>query len=165
MHLPTLLTLTATSLLTTTTSANPAPAPRDDRPTLLCPTSSSSHLPGYTFTFLPTLSYTFLLNSPTTVGQICTAGGTLVAHALGQSLTGGDNAPVSWGIEPRDLSEEAGYVAGVLVVRAVGGVLDKLNELVGNRTSGFYVGQEDLWARQVAEQVDEKFEVTLREDI
>ncbi|KAH6856321.1 hypothetical protein B0I37DRAFT_73487 [Chaetomium sp. MPI-CAGE-AT-0009] len=163
-HLP--LPLLALTTTTTTTSRTGAAAQQQQQhPPIRCPASNDATAPdawpGYVFALRYGLHYEFVSAQAAAAAQLCRAGGSVVDHAVGGGSSGGAQ---TWGVEAvaPEVAEALGYVAAALVVRAAAGLLAELNEQVGNATSRLY-GNPDALARQIAEQIDDAFEVVLSE--
>lgn len=114
---------------------------------------------GYVFTFKAGLNYDYVYSDGRPAVQICRYGGAMVDYALGG--TGSIEGSIqTWRIEPVDLSATRGYVASAMVVRAPSGFLDELNNQLGNSSARLY-NHPDLLERQMAEQIDDSFEITV----
>lgn len=155
------LAFTLLSLLSTTIG----PVSAQTEPPIVCPpaTTIPSTWTRYAFTLKYPLNFPFLSRNAASAAQICQHGGAIVAHAIPPALVGGEGPAAgasTWGIEPVDLSDSLGYVASAMVVSAPPGLLEVLNELVGNATSALYNPPESL-ARQIAQQIDDEFEVVM----
>ncbi|KAK3294547.1 uncharacterized protein B0H64DRAFT_443619 [Chaetomium fimeti] len=170
MRSPTHILLPLLALTTTSSSHIGAAAQQQEQhPPIRCAPPSNGAAaaaavpdswPGYAFTLRYGLNYEFVAAQAAAAAQLCQAGGSVVDHATGSS------GAQTWGIEAAapEVADALGYVAGVLVVRAPAGLLAELGEQVGNATSRLY-GNPDALARQVAEQIDDAFDVVLREDL
>lgn len=125
-----------------------------------CPPDESvpSDYASYAFTLKVALNFDFLSGNVVAAAQLCNVGGAIVNNALGTS------GAATWGIvpSPNAPEETLGYVASTLIVRAPAGYLEELNDQLDNSDSRLY-HPKDALALQVAQQIDDRFNVTLSE--